>query len=89
VLAASGHIAGVVNSAVKNRRSFWTGTELPADPEAWLKSATEQPGSWWRDWSAWLAAYGGKSVKAKKRLGSKGHKPLEAAPGSYVKERLA
>jgi len=88
VLGASGHIAGVVNPAGRNRRSYWTGQNLPADPEAWLKTANEQPGSWWRDWSAWLAGYGGKTIKAKKRLGGKGHKPLEAAPGRYVRERV-
>ena len=88
VLGASGHIAGVINPAGKNRRSYWTGTALPEDPEAWLAAAQEQPGSWWRDWSDWLANYGGRKVKAKKKLGGGGHSVIEPAPGSYVKQRL-
>ncbi len=88
VLGASGHIAGVVNPAGKNRRSYWTGTKLPSDPEAWMQGATEHPGSWWRDWSAWLAGHAGKTIKAKKRLGGRGHKAIEAAPGRYVRERV-
>ena len=58
---------------------------LPADAQAWLDGATEHPGSWWTDWSAWLAPHGGKSVPAPKAPGSRRHKPIEPAPGRYVK----
>jgi polyhydroxyalkanoate synthase len=27
--------------------------------DAWLAGATEHPGSWWTDWSKWLAGFGG------------------------------
>ena len=47
VLGASGHIAGVINPASKNRRSYWTGGKQGDDPQAWLASAEETPGSWW------------------------------------------
>jgi poly[(R)-3-hydroxyalkanoate] polymerase subunit PhaC len=86
-LGASGHVAGVINPAAKRKRSFWTGKALPADAEAWLASASEKHGSWWSDWSEWLERFGGSRVKARARLGSPKFKPIEPAPGRYVKHR--
>ena len=89
VLGASGHIAGIVNPASKNRRSYWTAEARPAtDADAWLAGAQEYPGSWWSDWSVWLAKHGGRKLKAKKRLGGHGRKALEPAPGLYAKQRV-
>ena len=88
VLGASGHVAGVVNPASKNKRSYWTG-DLAASADEWLSHAAEKPGSWWNDWSEWLARRGGGQIKARSRLGSAELKPLEPAPGSYVKHRIA
>jgi polyhydroxyalkanoate synthase len=92
VLGASGHIAGVVNPVAKKRRSYWAaekraGEKQPAAPEAWLGSARESAGSWWQDWSEWLAPFGGDKVKARKKLGDKRYKVIEPAPGRYVKQR--
>ena len=89
VLGASGHVAGVINPAGKNRRSFWVGDALPADPDVWFAQAKEQPGSWWRDWASWLSAHGGAKRKAKKTLGNAKYKPIEPAPGRYVREPAA
>jgi len=92
VLGASGHIAGVVNPAAKNRRSFWTLPDAPSaapvDADAWLAAATEQPGSWWRDWNDWLAPFGGGEKAAPKKPGNAKLKPIEDAPGRYVRERI-
>jgi polyhydroxyalkanoate synthase len=88
VLGASGHIAGVINPAAKNRRSYWIGESRSQESEAWMRTATEKPGSWWTDWSAWLARYGGEKAKARKKLGNAKHKPIEPAPGRYVKYRV-
>ena len=87
VLAQSGHVAGVVSAPGKTKYSHWTNSTLPKDPQAWLASATEVKGSWWPDWAAWLAKRSGKEVPA--RDPSKGPlKPIEDAPGSYVKNAI-
>jgi len=87
VLGASGHIAGVINPASKNKRSYWTGGKLGDDPEQWLASAQAAQGSWWTHWMRWLKPQAGKSVAARTKLGNAKHKPIEPAPGRYVKAR--
>ncbi len=87
VLGASGHIAGCINPAQKNKRSFWTNKNDCSSPEQWLRSASEHPGSWWNDWKLWLEKYQGKQEKSKVRLGSKDFAPIEPAPGRYVLEK--
>ena len=90
VLGASGHIAGVINPADKNRRSYWIGAEgedYSAQPEAWLERAETRPGSWWPVWRTWLQAFRGGERRAPARPGNAKYKAIEAAPGRYVKER--
>ena len=85
VLAGSGHIAGVVNPPSKPKYQYWTGEKPNGESvEAWMKTATEHPGSWWPDWLEWLKAQGAETVAARKIGGGK-FKPIEDAPGSYVK----
>ena len=88
-LAASGHIAGVINPASRNKRNFWTDGKLGKRPDHWLKTAREVPGSWWSDWSAWLKLQAGETVPARRELGSRQFPEIEPAPGRYVKERVA
>ena len=87
VLGASGHIAGVINPASKNKRSYWTGGEQGDDAEKWLAGATETPGSWWNHWMKWLSPKGGKAVAARRKLGGRKYPVVEPAPGRYVKVR--
>jgi polyhydroxyalkanoate synthase len=87
VLGASGHIAGVINPASKNKRSYWTSEATPAQFGEWLAGATEHKGSWWGEWAAFLREHGGDSVPARTQLGNARFAPIEAAPGSYVKVR--
>jgi polyhydroxyalkanoate synthase len=87
ILGASGHIAGIVNPALKNRRSYWVGSSTPADPDRWLAAASEQPGSWWKDWARWLAAYGGGMKAAPRTTGGRSFRPIEPAPGRYVRAK--
>jgi len=86
VMAGSGHIAGVVNPPARKKYQFWTGAPAPS-LEEWMKKASETPGSWWPDWAAWLAKQSGPKVPG--RDPATGHlKPVEDAPGSYVRTRL-
>jgi len=92
VLGASGHIAGVVNPAKKNKRSYWIsgfeGNAFPDEPGTWLEKAKEIPGSWWPVWTDWLARHKGDSREAPRAEGNVEYPPVEAAPGRYVQQRL-
>jgi polyhydroxyalkanoate synthase len=89
VLGAAGHVAGVINPASKGKRSYWTGAPYPADADAWLAQAAQKPGSWWPQWAAWLAQYGGGKRKAPKKAGNAKYPAIEPAPGRYVKQKAA
>ena len=89
VLAASGHIAGVVNPPAKQKRSYATGPDIAGlTPEQWQAQGKEHAGSWWPDWYQWLERYQGKAVPAPIAPGSAQYPPIEPAPGRYVKERI-
>jgi polyhydroxyalkanoate synthase len=88
VMGASGHIAGVINPPAKNKRSYWTSDKLAPSHDKWLAGATEYPGSWWSDWSAWLKRQAGKQIAAPKTYGSRKYKAIEPAPGRYVKVKV-
>ncbi len=89
VLGASGHVAGIINPPEASQRHYWVGegTGLPAEPERWLDSARQVAGSWWPQWSNWLRRQSGKSIAARKTTGSRNCRPVEPAPGRYVRER--
>ena len=87
VLGASGHIAGVINPASKNKRSFWLNTaQQGTTADNWLLDAQEHKGSWWSDWSDWLKQFSEGERGARKKPGNAKYKPIEPAPGRYVKE---
>lgn len=88
VLGASGHIAGAINPASKNRRSYWTSESKVSVPEEWLATAAEQKGSWWLHWIEWLKPRSGSMVAARNKPGNAKYKVIEAAPGRYVKETV-
>ncbi|MCB1978269.1 MAG: class I poly(R)-hydroxyalkanoic acid synthase [Burkholderiaceae bacterium] len=90
VMGASGHIAGVINPPSANKRMHWVREDgkFPASLDAWLEGATEHKGSWWPDWSDWLAGHAGRQVAAPKRYGKGAKfKVIEPAPGRYVKQK--
>lgn len=88
-LGGGGHIAGTMNPASKNRRSYWVGksADLPEEPDKWFADAQSLKGSWWNDWGQWLKPHLGPSIEAPETLGCKAHVPIEPAPGRYVRER--
>jgi len=87
VVAGSGHIAGVINPPEKNKYQYWTGPKpRTADIDGWLTEAKEHPGSWWPDWLVWITKQSPTEVPARVP-GDGALKPIEDAPGSYVKVR--
>ena len=89
VLGASGHIAGVINPASKKKRSHWTGGDTSVDAETWLAGAANVPGSWWLRWSEFLHEHGGPMVAPPEIDDQSNYRPIEPAPGRYVKEKAA
>ena len=83
VLAASGHIAGVVNPPASGKYSHWTNSKNPKDPEDWLRGSEEQAGSWWPEWYKWVSRKSGAKINAR-APGDGELAVIEDAPGSYV-----
>lgn len=92
VLAASGHVAGVVNPPSSGKYNHFVNDALPPDPQSWMEGATEVAGSWWPDWQRWITSHEkprGRST-VKPRIPGDGKLPvLGDAPGDYVKVRSA
>ena len=88
VLGGSGHIAGIINPPTQKKYGHWTNTKNPPDPDTWLEGATHHEGSWWPDWGTWLARRAGKQVPAR-QPGDGELKPIEDAPGSYVRVKAS
>lgn len=88
VLAASGHIAGVINPPSKGKGGYWTNDTLspPATAHAWLAGAQKHQGSWWTDWAGWLQARSEERIPAPP-VGNAVHPPIGDAPGTYVLEK--
>jgi polyhydroxyalkanoate synthase len=87
VLGASGHIAGVINPPAKNKRYYFENNEIAPTAQEWLEGAKQIPGSWWPDYTKWLAQFGGAKKAASTTFGNTKYKKMEAAPGVYVKEK--
>lgn len=85
VLGGSGHIAGVMNPPAAKKYCYWTNDTIAATPDEWLKGTERHEGSWWVDWDRWVGQLAGKPVPAR-QPGDGKLKPIEDAPGSYVRE---
>jgi polyhydroxyalkanoate synthase subunit PhaC len=87
VLAASGHVAGVINPPARKKRSYWVHDNLDGDAAEWLDKAEEKPGSWWPDWNAWMKRHSSGVIPAPSQAGNTRYQVIESAPGSYVKQK--
>ena len=83
ILAASGHVAGVINPPVKAKYGYQTGETEGLAAQDWLDAAEAYDGSWWPDWAAWLKPRSGKKVSAR-TPGDGKLKALADAPGDYI-----
>jgi len=88
VLSSSGHILGIVNPPVEPpKRSFRVGAAHRGQTaDAWRAKAETNEGSWWQDWSEWLAEKCG-PLGPPPPLASAAFPKLADAPGRYVLER--
>jgi len=89
VLAGSGHIAGVVNPPAAGKYQYWTNEKQAETLDEFVAGAVEHKGSWWPDWLGWIGERSGGEVPATgARVPGKGRlKPIEDAPGRYVRMR--
>jgi len=88
VLSSSGHILGIVNPPrTPPKRRYRVGAAHRGETaEAWYAAAEPRAGSWWEDWSAWLAERCGAPRDAPP-LANDAYPKLADAPGTYVLER--
>ena len=89
VLTAGGHNAGIVSEPGHPRRWYRVATQASderyIDPDSWLQRAERREGSWWPEWTAWLASHSGKPIEPPSMgAAAARHAPLADAPGSYV-----
>ncbi|MDP9347500.1 MAG: alpha/beta fold hydrolase [Actinomycetota bacterium] len=86
VLTNAGHIASLVNPPGNPKAKMYVGpSPCGLDPDQWRAEAAERPGTWWTHWGEWMTARAGDEKRAPDKLGSRRHKPLEPAPGQYVR----
>jgi polyhydroxyalkanoate synthase len=89
VLTNGGHNAGIVSEPGHAHRAYrllqHRDGQTHPDPETWAKAAAKIEGSWWPEWTGWLAARSGESTPPPP-MGNAGagYAPLCAAPGRYV-----
>ncbi len=85
VLGSGGHIAGIVSPPGPKawHQVSDAETDLPVLAADWQADAPRKAGSWWEDWSVWSDAHAG-PLRKPPRTGSRKHKMLEDAPGSYI-----
>ena len=86
VVSDGGHIQSMISSPSNPKAKYLVNDALPDTAEAWLAGAAEQHSSWWPRWRGWIKARSGKMQKAPRTLGSRAHRPLADAPGTYVFE---
>lgn len=84
ILSTNGHIASLVNPPSNPKSTFQVASSTPADPQEWLAAAETTKGSWWPDYTAWLADRSGDEVPAPSSLGGGSCTVLADAPGTYV-----
>ncbi len=92
VLTSGGHNAGIVSEPGHPRRIYQVATSYPSDkyvdPDTWQATVPVHTGSWWPEWSRWLAARSsGKTAPPRMGAPECGYAPLMEAPGTYVFQR--
>ena len=91
LLASGGHNAGVV-APPGEQGHFYQVKNKPEHapyigPDEWLKAAPRVEGSWWPEWTRWLAARSSERCEPPRMgVGSADGHSLPDAPGEYVRQ---
>ncbi|MBI2966474.1 MAG: class I poly(R)-hydroxyalkanoic acid synthase [Bacteroidetes bacterium] len=88
ILGNSGHVMGAMNHPSKNKYGYRVNGNLGKGFDEWVKSSNEESGSWWLYWKEWLAKHSGKMKTVRNDPSDSDFKPIELAPGRYVKEKI-
>jgi len=89
VLTSGGHNAGILSDPGHPRRHYRVGHRRPGahymDADTWLARTERREGSWWPEYTRWLAAGSGRPIRPP-AMGApdQGYPPLCAAPGTYI-----
>ena len=86
ILSSSGHVQAIINPTTNKKAKFFTCDEDCQTSEEFMQKAELNQGSWWADWSQWLAERSGKKKAAPKDCGNAEFTPLNDAPGLYACE---
>jgi polyhydroxyalkanoate synthase len=87
VLSQQAHTQTISSRPNNPRLKYWLADELPSDPDAWAKSATEHAGLWIPDWIKWLSEREPLAAKpAPVAFGNDEFPEIDRAPGRYVLE---
>ena len=89
LLTKGGHNAGIVSEPGHPGRHYRVAVKRAdadyVDPKAWFAAAALKQGSWWPEWTTWLAAHSGASVTPPAMGAPRaGYGALVDAPGTYV-----
>jgi len=87
VLSTSGHVAAMVNPPTNPKSTYRLAPGNPPDHRDWLAQAETKQGSWWPDYTSWLADRSGGMKDAPRTLGNAEFLPLDPAPGTYILDR--
>ncbi len=87
VLSTSGHVASMVNPPSTPKATFRLAPSNPPDHNEWLAQAETVQGSWWPDYTSWLADRSGEMKQSPRTLGNAKFLPLDPAPGTYILQR--
>jgi len=91
LLTSGGHNAGILAPPGEQGHSYQVKTKSAdapyVGPDEWLKAAPLLEGSWWPEWTRWLAAQSSEPCEPPRMgLGHAGGQSLLDAPGDYVRQ---
>ncbi|ARE84019.1 poly-beta-hydroxybutyrate polymerase [Roseovarius mucosus] len=88
LLTKGGHNSGILSEPGHRGRHYRIGHRpalaLYRDPDTWLAAHDPVPGSWWPEWSKWLARQSSGTVPARQPGTDANYPSIATAPGTYI-----